>query len=274
MEVAKINQLTNKETELNKTLKQLPELLKNLKPGELRLIEWDNNKISGLDINEVFPKLTSTVHSILELYGNRNLVKDVIIEQLVIMIINDYPFLAIEELPEAFRLWSQRKFEGSEPYGGEFNLHNINLILTDYCKYRKIERGNLFDKIKTEKENMAKEQDKYKNMREFNENIKEIIMESVNKARSHKEIQSWIYKRAEKEGLIDLTIEEMNEILERAIELTKADLRAEIEVCRYTDKNRVKDLQHILDDKVKLKDYSKVTARQIAVWEVLKLGQI
>jgi hypothetical protein len=273
MEVAKIIRSISKLTGLNKTLKQLPDLLKNLNQREIQLIEWENNKISDLDLNVVYETLPQTVAVILELYGNRT-VNNPINEAVIRSIITDFSFLAIEELPEAFRLWSQRKFEGSEPYGGEFNLHNINLILTDYCKYRKTERGNLFDKIKTEKENMAKEEDKYKNMREFNENIKQIIMELVNKARSHKDIQSWIYKRAEKEGLFDLTIEEMNEILERAIELTKADLRAEIEVCRYTDKNRVKDLQHILDDQVKLKDHAKITAGKIAVWEVLKLGQI
>lgn len=231
---------------------------------ELQIIQWENNKISSLNPVQCAKKLLMTLTAIFELYGNRNVVNGTVLDFAVKSIMQDFGHLAIDEISEAFKLWSLNKIEGSEPYGGEFNLLVINRILSDYDKYRKKDRKELFNKIHTEKMEMEKEEQIKTGAQKYSENIKEIIQEIIRKAQRYDDIHNWIFPRCEREGFLKLTLEEKIEIKARAIEEEKNELRQEMYFCK--DKTRVKEIKQILESETGT-ERAKVIAGQMAVWE-------
>lgn len=208
--------------------------------------------------------LIKTLTVILELYGNRNATNEIILEYAITSIKENFSHFAIDEIPEAFNLWSKNVINGSEPYGGEFNLLVINRILSDYDKYRKKDRKELFNKIHTEKTEMEKQEQIKTGAQKYSENIKEIIQEIIRKAQRYDDIHNWIFPRCEKEGFLSLTLEEKIEIKARAIEEEKQELRQEMYFCK--DKTRVKEIKTILESENGT-ERAKVIAGQMAVWE-------
>lgn len=205
-----------------------------------------------------------TLSALFELYGNRNAINETVLDYAVKSIMQDFSHISIEEIPEAFNLWSKNIIGGSEPYGGEFNLLVINRILSDYDKYRKTQRSELFDKIKTEREKRENEEKEMRDKNKFYSNIEEEIKQPIRKAKKWQEIPGWIFKSAEKRGFIKLTISEKNEILIRAIEEEYRELREELYFCK--DRGRVKKIDEILKSGSGT-DRSKIIAGKMAIWE-------
>lgn len=231
---------------------------------ELQLIQWENNRIADLDPVLCAKKLLMTLTAIFELYGNRNTVNETVLDFAIKSIMQDFSHFAIDEIPEAFNLWSRNKIKGSEPYGGEFNLLVINRILADYDIYRKTDRKQLFDKIKTEKLEMERQEQIKSNLQMHNENVIKSMKEILRKAKRYEDVQVWMFSNCEKLGLLNLTLEEKQEIFKRAIEDEKQELRAEMYFCK--DKSRVNSIKQILQSE-NGSERAKVIAGKIAVFE-------
>lgn len=232
---------------------------------ELILLEWENNQISSIIPVLCAKKLVVTLSAIFELYGKRNTTNETILDFAVKFIMKDFNFLAIEEIEEAFRLWAQNKFEGAEPYAGEFNLLTLNRILSDYCKYRKTDRRNLFDKIKIEKLELEKEKSKEMERTKFEENTIEIIQEQLRKVKTYDKVPVWIYAKATEMGLIQLNATEYTRIISEArIEAVK-EVQSEMNNC--INRNDRIDLKNRLVDQDYMEGRAKIIARKIAVWE-------
>lgn len=231
---------------------------------ELQLIQWENNKISSLEPVECSKCLLKILTAVFELYGNRTATNETVMEYAVISIMENFSHLALDEISEAFKMWSKNEIEGSEPYGGEFNLLVINRILSDYDKHRKTQRKELFSKIHAEKSEIEKEIELKSKIQKFNENIKQIIQDILKKAQRYEDVQDWMFRRCEREGFISLTREEKFEIFQRAVEEEKQELRQELYFSK--DKTRVKEIRQILESE-NGSERSKVIAGKIAIFE-------
>lgn len=211
-------------------------------------------------------QVLETLTVLISLYGDRQGISQLMLEEMAIEIIDNWSFLGIEDFKIAFRMWSKGEIGdgGSELYGGDWNLLVLNRMLIAYNRHRKKILHEIYslehetEKVKNDNLERKNNQEKFEN--EFASELKKYL----NKANSYIDIPGWVYMICEKKGIITLSIEQKNEIFQRAIEEEMQELRAEMYFQK--DKARVKKIKDILQSE-KGTERAKIIAGQIAVFE-------
>jgi hypothetical protein len=203
---------------------------------------------------------------LISLYGDRQGISQLMLEEMAIEIIDNWSFLGIEDIKIAFRMWAKGEIGdgGSELYGGDWNLLVLNRMLYAYNLHRKKILHEIYSQEQETEKDKKNDIERKNNQEKFDLEFISELKIYLTGAKSYIDIPGWVYMICDKKGIITLTIDQKKEIFQRAIKEEKQELRAEMYFQK--DKFRIKKIKDILQSEYGT-ERAKVIAGQIAVFE-------
>lgn len=238
--------------------------MSSLTQEEINLLNNKKHAIESLPREIRNDKISYMLEHCFTMYGQRKDVDAAMLSLSVLSVIENFAFLSVNEIKEAFKEYSLGKIKGIEPYGGEFTVLTLNRILTGFVEKRFgllksiNEKKNEVDKMIEYEIKSKIEADKFE--AEFIQDVKNYL----NRAKTYSDIPGHLYKQLDKRNMIDIPLEAKKEIFQRAVEIEKEELRKEMYFAK--EKSRVQTIKDILKSD-KGTDRAKVIAGQIALFE-------
>jgi hypothetical protein len=196
-------------------------------------------------------------------YGSRTVTPENVIVECINIFLDKFSHLGLEEIKEAYRLWSigQLNIKGSaEMYGGEFNAAQFGKIMAAYVEYRMTILGAYLNAREIEK----REKEKAEVMERRKERNLETFRYDFDTAdfKDYTEVPGWWFDVARKQGLIKIDKKTALEIFEKAQRIAAIQLEKE----NGEETNIFKKVMgEALEQKKQAR--AKVIAGQIAVFE-------
>ena len=226
------------------------------------VIDGYHNQVKNLSEVEQSGKTMVAIIYVSKTYGARVTVGQEVLDECVNIFLDNFCDLGINEITEAYRMWSMGKLtiQGSaEMYGGEFNAAQFAKIMAGYVEYRKQITSAYIDAREVEKyENQKKEAMKIR----MQKNMQQFLEEFSNKSFADwTKIPGWWYDVAKERGLINIEKKRAFEIWEQAKKI------ADIQIAK--ENNETDIFKRVLGEALKKKtqERAKVIAGQIAVFE-------
>ena len=91
-----------------------------------------------IEARELKAKLIIKIPLIAKSYGARYDLTNEVLKEAVVLLLNHFPMLGIDEIDEAYRSYAVGDLQGNaEMYGGEFNVAQLGKVLSLYREKRK-----------------------------------------------------------------------------------------------------------------------------------------
>ena len=211
-------------------------------------------------------------------YGARDLVKDYILDECVTLIKQRFPYIALPEIKEAYRLWAAGELDlkkgEAEMYGGQFNAAQIGKILGAYAKKRKAVIGRYLSAKEDAKREQEKNEVKERQKKYFYENFETLLNDNIQKAEDWRQVGEYFFNEAWRRKIITLTPQEQAEIKADAKALAEMEVQNEYaEAQGAANVFRIRELRKAVEDTAGLEARAKVIARKLTLFRKLKLRQ-
>jgi hypothetical protein len=164
-----------------------------------------HNKVKDLPENIQVGWTSGMIKEVAKSYGSRTVTPENVIVECINIFLDKFSHLGLEEIKEAYRLWSigQLNIKGSaEMYGGEFNAAQFGKIMAAYVEYRMTILGAYLNAREIEK----REKEKAEVMERRKERNLETFRYDFDTAdfKDYTEVPGWWFDVARKQGLIKI----------------------------------------------------------------------
>lgn len=162
-------------------------------------------------------------------YGARHDIAEKVLQEAARLVVQKFPFLGLHEIREAYRMWATGDIQvkGAEMYGGEFNAAQVGKILSAYNEQRKKALAEYLRHRMEEMERRERELRAEKARQEYEENFERLLSECT--AEDWRDVPHHWFGTAWRRGMIELSLEEIEDIKRDALQLAEIELQNEKE---------------------------------------------
>lgn len=227
------------------------------------------HQIRNMQELDVFTQLTTQIPEIVNDHGANNFAKskehsDIhvrVLQDCIKLVTRKFSYLAINEIKEAYSLWSSGRIKGLEMFRGEFNQKQFGSILTSYTQYRApvVEKLNDYiDAMKIAEEETQKASN-------FEKEFPSIVIEYMKRIEKWNDVPDFWCHAFRRRGWLTITKEEGDDMYQKALK------EADLELQRRKIANGETTLQQALKGtgvtQQKKEDVAKSIARRMIVFE-------
>ncbi len=223
------------------------------------------NKVKDLTEIEQSGFTSIAVTYVAQNYGARTIIHTNTIKECINIFLDQFSQLGVEEIKEAYRLWSTAKLNiigSAEMYGGEFNAAQFGKIMAAYVEYRK----QILAAYLNAKHAAQFVEDEHamqkKRKKAFEDNFKTVFLNAEFK--TWEQVPANWCDVARKKGLMEITKEDYKRIFTHAKQIAALELNKE--------NDEAKNIYHKVRGEIyaaTLQSRAKVISKQIAVFEFL-----
>lgn len=209
---------------------------------------------------QVLPTLAAT-------YGARQEVDTMIYDAAVEFVLENFGHLAVDEIPEAYKLNAIGKLnDKAEMYGGKFSLDQLGKILGAYDEYRKKYIGHYLYELESIREFEQQVEKEYGKRTRFMKIFAQQVEAGKANFKTWEEVPEYWYNELLNQGKIKLTKQEGQDYFARAKEIASA-------IIEQREKAKILlpwELRFREFSDIKEEDYAKIVARKLVVFEKLQ----
>ena len=178
-------------------------------------------------------------------YGGREVITEYILDQCCTIVMEQFPFLSLDEIEVAYRMWAAGDLEtkgSAEMYGGSFNAGQVGKVLGAYAQHRKkIVAEFLRTKDAVEEARADRTREEHARQK-YEDALGEWWLSEQSDWR---ELPLHRCETAIKRGLVTATDEEKAEILDDARQIAVMELNGRMEDARGRGIRGMGDLRNI-----------------------------
>ena len=200
------------------------------------------NPIRSQNKEQVEQELRKAIFLIAIKYGQKEIPK-ILVSALISDTFENWSKFGVEEILQAFNLWSLGKLGEYKMYG--LNCESWNTILSMYDNWRRKELKD-FKEIESAKRRKKEMEEKEKHARKEFENMpdKEII-QAVKKSRTFRDVPIWAARLAWKRKLYRVTDLMLDEYATRSEQFVKLDYESRLKKAKTRRERR--DIENVFD---------------------------